>query len=155
MDQEWSKFIRNKDGNKCRVCNSKEQLTAHHLYSKSKYPQFMYHKWNGLTLCESCHRKFHKIYGSDNTPQQFVLWCLTFQIPRKKFQKIMNLCLQMAIAKGVSTFVAKNEIAATKDDSKKSGDFLEFNQHIHNLRRVVIRVPGSLIKDIQIEVISK
>ncbi|WP_131923194.1 hypothetical protein [Hazenella coriacea] len=60
----------------------------------------------------------------------------------------------MAIAKGVSTGVTKNEIAAAKDNSEKSGDSSEFDQRIHDSRKVVIKVPGSLIQHIQIEVIS-
>ena len=31
------------------------RLQAHHIYPKSKYPEFAYSLWNGISLCMNCH----------------------------------------------------------------------------------------------------
>lgn len=70
--KRWSKAVRKRDHYKCRICHAKKsdsRLDAHHIYSKSKYPQFAYDIENGITLCYSCHlRVTHK---EDNFISQF------------------------------------------------------------------------------------
>jgi hypothetical protein len=50
MSNDWSKSIRKRDGNKCRVCNGTDSLTAHHLYSKSAYPHLKDHPCSKVRL---------------------------------------------------------------------------------------------------------
>lgn len=57
----WDTFIaprvKERDGNKCIVCNSTNRLTAHHTVIR-KDPLDCY--FNELiTVCMSCHRKIH------------------------------------------------------------------------------------------------
>ena len=59
--QTWSKTVRK---NNCYVCNSKNELTAHHVWPKSKYPELMYNSKNGASLCKTCHNNYHKKYPS-------------------------------------------------------------------------------------------
>ncbi len=66
--RKWSVRVRWRD-RKCRVCGSREDLEAHHLNSKSYYPEQAYRLKNGITLCGSnkkdgsiCHRTFHIIF---------------------------------------------------------------------------------------------
>ena len=58
----WSKIIRKRDG-KCLKCGSTIKLEAHHIKQKNSYPQLAFKIWNGGTLCDTCHLKFHSMYG--------------------------------------------------------------------------------------------
>jgi len=60
--QTWAKAIKQRDG-ECVHCHSKEQLEAHHLLRRSKFPQFATELWNGLTLCAPCHTITHSKVG--------------------------------------------------------------------------------------------
>ena len=43
----------------CVVCRSTEDLEAHHIVPKAKYPEFATFPLNGVTLCKPCHRSVH------------------------------------------------------------------------------------------------
>lgn len=61
--EQFRKDVFERDGNKCRVCGSTDQLDAHHITDRSLMPKGGYVKENGVTLCASCHKKaeeFHK-----------------------------------------------------------------------------------------------
>lgn len=53
---EWTKDVIARDG-ECQVCGSKDNLEAHHILPKSKFPEKMYDLDNGVTLCHECHLK--------------------------------------------------------------------------------------------------
>lgn len=55
----WSRFIRERDGNRCVDCHSRERLSAHHICRKSLIGDAQYLTGNGITLCHSCHRELH------------------------------------------------------------------------------------------------
>lgn len=57
--RQWRLSIINRDG-KCMVCGSKENLQAHHIKPFSTHPLERYDERNGLTLCETCHKKLHR-----------------------------------------------------------------------------------------------
>lgn len=60
----WSRRVRRRDNHTCNICLSTENLTAHHLNSAD-----IRHRWsldNGITLCFTCHQRFHKSH-----------WCIT------------------------------------------------------------------------------
>lgn len=50
---------------KCAHCGRKENLHSHHILPKNKYPQYAKDDNNGITLCNRCHKEFHKLYGND------------------------------------------------------------------------------------------
>lgn len=56
----WAKIVKELDNNKCVVCGSKERLEAHHIKSKSEYPELSNALENGVTLCRSCHYSAHE-----------------------------------------------------------------------------------------------
>lgn len=60
---KWSKNIKERDNNECKKCKKTEKLHAHHiiniLFDITKILDIN----NGITLCETCHKNFHKIYG--------------------------------------------------------------------------------------------
>ena len=62
---EWSKAVRNRDGNKCAVCGKTEHLNAHHILNKTKFPQYRLELICGIALCPSCHQ-FGKFAAETN-----------------------------------------------------------------------------------------
>lgn len=60
---KWSRFILNRDNNKCYKCGNDKKLTAHHLDSWTLNERERYNPLNGITLCEKCHVELHKSLG--------------------------------------------------------------------------------------------
>lgn len=64
----------------CVYCNGKNQksrndINAHHLNCWDVYPNERLNIHNGVTLCTTCHKTFHKKYGYKNsTKEQFEEW---------------------------------------------------------------------------------
>ena len=69
----WREFIFEKDDFTCKSCLSRGgKLNTHHLDGWHWCEEKRLDKENGITLCEKCHRAFHKIYGTkNNTRIQF------------------------------------------------------------------------------------
>src|SRR5688500_18920342 len=59
----WSEFIRIRDGRRCIVCHSINNLSAHHVLRKTFFAQARLQRGNGITLCEDCHREPHKVFN--------------------------------------------------------------------------------------------
>ena len=57
--QSWKKKVYKRDNHHCRNCDSDSNLIAHHLLSFSKFPQFRFDLWNGITVCRKCHGEIH------------------------------------------------------------------------------------------------
>ncbi len=55
----WSKTIKKLDNNMCKLCDSKENINAHHLQPKQDFPQLCLDLNNGITLCKNCHWDVH------------------------------------------------------------------------------------------------
>lgn len=54
----WREKVFKRDDWTCQVCYCKgNKLHPHHIKSFSKFPKLRFIVKNGLTLCESCHRK--------------------------------------------------------------------------------------------------
>lgn len=65
----WSKRVRRRDNYTCCVCQSTENVIAHHLNSYKENEELRYDINNGITMCTSCHLDFHKNFmGSYKTP---------------------------------------------------------------------------------------
>ncbi len=66
--KEWRKDVFERDKYKCRKCGDDKggNLHAHHIYSIARFVEYGLEGSNGLTFCNSCHDKFHKIYGTHN-----------------------------------------------------------------------------------------
>lgn len=84
----WRKEIFNRDNFQCVCCGDEKghNLIAHHKNSYNNNENQRYDIKNGVTLCECCHKKFHKIYGyGNNTEEQFnefIEKCKENYIPR-------------------------------------------------------------------------
>ena len=48
----------------CAKCGSEKDLHAHHINPYGKAPEQRKDYTNGVVLCESCHKEFHRIYGN-------------------------------------------------------------------------------------------
>ena len=75
----WRNEVYKKDNYTCQCCgdNKGHNLNAHHLDGWDWCKEKRIDINNGITLCESCHTKFHKQYGfGANTKKQFNKWLL-------------------------------------------------------------------------------
>lgn len=73
----WRNKVYKRDNFTCQKCKDDQggNLVAHHIYSWDKYIKLRFITKNGLTLCENCHKDFHKRYGyGNNTKKQFNNW---------------------------------------------------------------------------------
>ena len=52
-----------RDGYKCQMCGSVNNLEVHHKKSYANYPKLRTTISNGITLCSFCHKKIHKKNG--------------------------------------------------------------------------------------------
>lgn len=63
-DPRWLKKRRKilkRDGFKCTVCDSKSKLNIHHTYyTGQNTPPWAYPNNSLLTICNSCHEKYHR-----------------------------------------------------------------------------------------------
>lgn len=65
--REWRISIFKRDKYVCQKCGGGAgRLNAHHLLPVEHFPQFRIDPWNGVTLCNPCHRRVHKIYRRYN-----------------------------------------------------------------------------------------
>lgn len=71
--KKWRKEVFIRDNYTCQKCKKRGgYLHPHHIEAKSMKPELAYDIENGVTLCQDCHRKFHKKYGfGKNTKEQF------------------------------------------------------------------------------------
>ena|SRR5699024_622190 len=71
--RKWRRLIFDRDDYTCQHCKkSGGKLNAHHLNSWDKHPDDRFEITNGVTLCETCHRNFHKEFGyGSNDESQF------------------------------------------------------------------------------------
>jgi len=67
LDQEKSRYNKNKIKNICEICNKNRGTEIHHLqyqkYSDNGYINNEFnvnHKANLINICENCHQKIHK-----------------------------------------------------------------------------------------------
>ena len=70
----WRKSVLKRDDYICKCCKYKRGgcLVAHHLNGYHWDIENRFVIDNGITLCESCHKDFHKQYGyGNNTKEQF------------------------------------------------------------------------------------
>lgn len=56
----WALQVKQRDEWVCQHCNSEDNLHAHHIMYKGKFPQYALDVDNGITLCECCHAVEHR-----------------------------------------------------------------------------------------------
>jgi 5-methylcytosine-specific restriction endonuclease McrA len=69
--KEWRLLVYEKDKYVCQKCNAiNVKLNAHHIEGYKHNKELRTDVNNGITLCESCHKKFHSIYGKLTSSEQ-------------------------------------------------------------------------------------
>lgn len=77
---EYRSFVKkifDRDWFRCRICDASKPLNIHHLYNYASYPEQRFEEDNSITLCRSCHQKFHSWMGGTVypcTPDDFFSW---------------------------------------------------------------------------------
>jgi 5-methylcytosine-specific restriction endonuclease McrA len=67
---QWAKNIKTRDKYICQKCLNTNKLCAHHIKDFKNNKKTRLDINNGITLCEDCHKKFHKKYGKTNTTNE-------------------------------------------------------------------------------------
>jgi len=62
VQRAWATMVKHRDG-KCKECGSSHKLNAHHVEQYALNEALRYELSNGITLCDSCHKKLHKNIG--------------------------------------------------------------------------------------------
>jgi 5-methylcytosine-specific restriction endonuclease McrA len=61
----WRNAVFARDNWTCQKCGIRGHvLHSHHIKPFARFPEFRTSIENGLTVCNSCHRKIHKKYGN-------------------------------------------------------------------------------------------
>lgn len=62
----WRNEICERDNYTCQVCgNTKsDSFNVHHIFGYTEYKDLRTEIYNGICLCEECHKEYHKIYGN-------------------------------------------------------------------------------------------
>ena len=69
---EWRNSVFKRDKFNCQVCGKNGGVNSHHLFSWGSCKEKRYDTDNGITMCRSCHKKFHEEFGwGNNTPDQY------------------------------------------------------------------------------------
>jgi len=53
--ENFRNAVFNRDGHKCVMCGSTEDLAAHHITDRTLMPNGGHVRENGITVCPSCH----------------------------------------------------------------------------------------------------
>jgi hypothetical protein len=71
--KEWRKKVFIRDAYRCQICGCNKKLNAHHYENFSENKGARYDLENGVTMCNSCHANFHKVYGrKGNNKRQYL-----------------------------------------------------------------------------------
>lgn len=62
--RKWRAEVLKRDG-RCLNCGSTEKLVAHHIKPFAEFPEYRFDVNNGITLCDSCHKRLHGLERSD------------------------------------------------------------------------------------------
>jgi len=61
---EWKKAVFDRDDDTCKKCSVRGgKLEAHHILPWARFPELRFEVENGITLCRSCHKRYHKVWG--------------------------------------------------------------------------------------------
>ena len=69
--KDWRIAVFERDSYKCNKCKQTgRKLRAHHICNYADNKELRLDIENGITLCEKCHRAFHKLYGNKTNKNQ-------------------------------------------------------------------------------------
>lgn len=71
--QNWRTKVFQRDEYTCQKCSQHGyKLNSHHIFDWKNYKYLRFEVNNGITLCDKCHRDFHKKYSSPNSLEQII-----------------------------------------------------------------------------------
>ena len=56
---EWRKAVKDRDGQVCVFCGTKERVEAHHIKPQCTHPELKFDVDNGISLCRLHHTMAH------------------------------------------------------------------------------------------------
>ena len=60
----WRLAVLKRDNYLCQCCYVYGKTNVHHLKSFARFPELRFDVDNGVTMCQSCHKEFHRMYGT-------------------------------------------------------------------------------------------
>jgi|SRR5215212_8723945 len=57
----WGREVRMMYNYHCVYCGKAKRLSAHHIFSKSRFPGLKFSLNNGILMCKKCHDELHKL----------------------------------------------------------------------------------------------
>jgi len=69
-NKEWSLSVMRRDIFTCQICGCNRRLNAHHLDGYHWAKALRFDISNGVTLCETCHRQYHILFGKKNSTKE-------------------------------------------------------------------------------------
>jgi hypothetical protein len=72
----WRESVFSRDNFTCQKCGKRgSKLHSHHILSFAEHPTVRSAIDNGITLCQDCHKKFHRLYGTkSNDSAQLIIF---------------------------------------------------------------------------------
>ena len=61
----FRKVVFDRDGHKCKMCGSEDDITAHHITDRTLMPFGGYVRSNGITVCPPCHEHAEEFHTSN------------------------------------------------------------------------------------------
>lgn len=93
VSNEYNQFrnsVKKRDKYTCYLCKSPYELRVHHIESYASNEHLRYETSNGVTLCNTCHKIFHYLFGQfDNTAKQYKNFVGMFYTFGFKYLKIL------------------------------------------------------------------
>ena len=70
--KEWCYLVKVRDNFRCQICGNTKSgsFVSHHLNNYKDFPDQRILLENGVCLCQTCHKGFHKIYGYRHTTEE-------------------------------------------------------------------------------------
>lgn len=66
----WRRAVFERDNYTCQKCKKRGvRIEAHHIKSWAYFPELRFEVSNGITFCDECHKKEHKLGGLDGTKE--------------------------------------------------------------------------------------
>lgn len=69
--QKFRDDVFSRDGYKCRICSSTDELDAHHITDRNELPDGGYIVQNGITLCKECHKQAEEFHRTGTSVDGF------------------------------------------------------------------------------------
>lgn len=114
---DWAEQVINRDRN-CVVCGSKKNLEAHHVFKVNMYDDAYLDLNNGITLCHSCHEKYHSRYGLDCNIKNLLNFKSEIKDPshEKLIKNHSKVCNELGIlSKKYNTLIKKHESTCSQN----------------------------------------